>query len=677
MIYSFFASQSNSLRLDNEDLKQINPDDLEEMDLKWQMAMLTMRARRFLQIPGRNLGVKETETIGFDKMKVECYNGHRRGHFTRECRASKHQDNRNREAPRRTVLVEDTTSNALLSQCDGLGYDWSDQAKDRPTDFELIAYTSSSSLNYSNSNTEVSTCSKACLISYETLKEHYNNLTKDFNKSQFNLGAYKAGLESVEARLEVYKKNEAIFEDDIKILKLDIMFRDKAITELRQKFEKAKIERDDLKLTLEKFEGLSKNLSKLLDSQQSDKSKTGLGYNSQGFDSQVLENQEKGVIDSGCARHMTGNMSYLSEYEEIDGGYIAFGGDPKGGKITDTECVVLSPNIKLLDETQVLLRVPGKNNMYSVDLRNVAPSGGLTYLFVKSTLDESNIWHKRLRHINFKTMNKLTKERMEEEDSRALKRISGSQEDKAAKKQKLDEEVAELKRHLQIVPNDKDDVYTEATPLAHKDITSYALKRKTFQLLHLELGHVIDRSGVHVDPAKVEAIKTWPALTIIFSDSYDNEVKGAEADFNNLELTTVVSPIPTTRIHNDHPKEQIIGDLLLALQTGRMTKTSQEHAMCCWIHLYLSWWINPINDATLHNADLPTDHLMPDLEDTADTRIFSDSYDNEVKGAEADFNNLELTTVVSPIPTTRIHNDHPKEQIIGDLLLALQTGRMT
>nr|GEU98717.1 hypothetical protein [Tanacetum cinerariifolium] len=116
---------------------------------------------------------------------------------------------------------------------------------------------------------------------------------------------------------------------------------------------------------------------------------------------------EKGVIDSGCSRHMTGNMSYLSEYEEIDGGYVSFGGDLKGGKIIDTECVVLSPDFKLLDESQVLLRVPRKNNMYSVDLKNDASSGGLTFHFAKAILDESNLWHRRLGHINFKTMNKL------------------------------------------------------------------------------------------------------------------------------------------------------------------------------------------------------------------------------------------------------------------------------
>nr|GEX64939.1 ribonuclease H-like domain-containing protein [Tanacetum cinerariifolium] len=99
--------------------------------------------------------------------------------------------------------------------------------------------------------------------------------------------------------------------------------------------------------------------------------------------------KDKGVIDSGCSRHMIGNMSYLSKFEELNGGYVAFGGNPKG------------------DENQVPLRVPRENNMYNVDLKNIVPSGDLTCLFAKATLDESNLWHRRLGHINFKTMNKL------------------------------------------------------------------------------------------------------------------------------------------------------------------------------------------------------------------------------------------------------------------------------
>nr|GFB09516.1 hypothetical protein [Tanacetum cinerariifolium] len=98
VIYSFFASQSSSTQLDNEDLKQIDADDLKEMDLKWQMAMLTMRARRFLQKTGRNLGANGPTSMGFDMAKVECYNCHRKGYFARECRSPKDS--------RRTAVVE-------------------------------------------------------------------------------------------------------------------------------------------------------------------------------------------------------------------------------------------------------------------------------------------------------------------------------------------------------------------------------------------------------------------------------------------------------------------------------------------------------------------------------------------------------------------------------------------
>ncbi|GJW14559.1 hypothetical protein Tco_0018692 [Tanacetum coccineum] len=142
--------------------------------------------------------------------------------------------------------------------------------------------------------------------------------------------------------------------------------------------------------------------------------------------------KHKGVIDSGCSRHMTGNKSHLTNYKEIDRGFVAFRGNSKREKITgkgkirtgkldfedvyfvkelkfnlfsvsqmcdkknnvlftDTECVVLSPDFKLTDESHVLLKVPRKDNMYSVDLKNIVPQGGLTSLFAKATLDESNL----------------------------------------------------------------------------------------------------------------------------------------------------------------------------------------------------------------------------------------------------------------------------------------------
>ncbi|GJS36468.1 ribonuclease H-like domain-containing protein [Tanacetum coccineum] len=144
VICSFFASQPNSPQLAHEDLQQTHPDDLEEMDLRWQITMLTMRARRFLKNTGRKLTVNGNETIGFDKSKVECYNCHNRGHFARECRALRNQDNKNKKSSRRSVPVETSTFTASVSY-DGLaGYDWSDQVEEWPN-YAPMAYSSSSS----------------------------------------------------------------------------------------------------------------------------------------------------------------------------------------------------------------------------------------------------------------------------------------------------------------------------------------------------------------------------------------------------------------------------------------------------------------------------------------------------------------------------------------------------
>nr|GFA01321.1 hypothetical protein [Tanacetum cinerariifolium]GFB79830.1 hypothetical protein [Tanacetum cinerariifolium] len=119
----------------------IDVDDLEEMDLRWQMAMLTMMARRFLQKIGRNLGDNRVTSMGFDMSKVKCYNCHRKGHFARECRSPKDSRRSGANEPqKRTSPVENSTSNALISQCDGIeSYDWSYQAEEEPANFALMA----------------------------------------------------------------------------------------------------------------------------------------------------------------------------------------------------------------------------------------------------------------------------------------------------------------------------------------------------------------------------------------------------------------------------------------------------------------------------------------------------------------------------------------------------------
>ncbi|GKE01351.1 hypothetical protein Tco_1389334, partial [Tanacetum coccineum] len=158
-------------------LEQIDTGDLEEMDLKWQ-----------------------------------------RGHFARECRALRNQGNRNGDNIRRVIPVE-TPANALVVT-DGMGYDWSYQAEEVPTDFALIAHSSSGS---SSSDTEVHTCSKDCLKSFEALQKHYDQQCEALNKSNLEIIGYQMGLESLETRIVVHEKNEAVYKEDIAFLKYDVV----------------------------------------------------------------------------------------------------------------------------------------------------------------------------------------------------------------------------------------------------------------------------------------------------------------------------------------------------------------------------------------------------------------------------------------------------------------------
>nr|GFA47281.1 ribonuclease H-like domain-containing protein [Tanacetum cinerariifolium] len=247
-----------------------------------------------------------------------------------------------------------------------------------------------------------------------------------------------------------------------------------------------------------------------------------------------MDLQNQGVIDSGFSRHMTWNMSYLTNYEEIDGGYVTFGRNLKGEKITgkctiktgnldfknvyfvrelkfnlfsvlqmcdkknsvllnDTKCIVLSPNFKLIDESQVLIRVPRKNNMYSVDLKNIVPEGVLTCLFAKSTSDESKLWN-RSSTVNTAGINGVN-------------------------------DVGEnISIELQFDPNMH----------ALEDVRTFDFSR------------------------------------------YDKD-DGEVANMNNLDTTIQVSHVPKIKVHKDHPVNQVIGDLQSATQTRKMLKNFEEH----------------------------------------------------------------------------------------------------
>ncbi|GKE21554.1 hypothetical protein Tco_1433066, partial [Tanacetum coccineum] len=325
-----------------EDLEQLHLDYLEEIDLQWEMTMLTIRAKRFIKRTGRKLDING-QRVGFDKSKVEFYNCHKHGHF-----------------------------NALIAQ-DGIGgYDWSYQVEEeQPTNHALMAFTSSG--RSSSSDSEVDSCSKTCVKSYATLKEQYDNLSSDYKKSQFNLLSYKAGLELVEARLAHYKKNVAVFEESINVFKLEVRLRDNALNEYKMNLEKAEKERDRLKQTLEKFQNVSKSLNNILESKVIDKFKTGLRYDAATAASPIVESFVNLTDKSGS------DKGYQSVPPPLSGNFIprkpdlTFINEIVESKNMDVT-VVISPMLQSLRIETLMMKVrSGKLSTTGAAVNTVRP----------------------------------------------------------------------------------------------------------------------------------------------------------------------------------------------------------------------------------------------------------------------------------------------------------------
>ncbi|GJS01335.1 putative ribonuclease H-like domain-containing protein [Tanacetum coccineum] len=256
-VYAFLANQPNGSQVVHEDLDQIHEDDLEEMDLKWQLALLSLKARKFYQRTGKKIFISRSDTAGYDKSKVECFNCHKMGHFARECRGPRNQESRprnqesrsrNQESSKRTMNVEDTSSKAMVA-FDGEG---------------LIG---------------VLWLMRKSLPTWHLWLSQTQSLRVELNKSEFDLATYKRGLASVKEQRIFYKKNEVMLCDQNAILKRDASFRDSEINTLNIQIEKLKKEKESNQIKIDKFENASKSLDKLIGSQISDNNRKGVGYN--------------------------------------------------------------------------------------------------------------------------------------------------------------------------------------------------------------------------------------------------------------------------------------------------------------------------------------------------------------------------------------------------------------
>ncbi|GKA48114.1 putative ribonuclease H-like domain-containing protein, partial [Tanacetum coccineum] len=273
-VYAFLSTQPQGSQLVHEDLEQLHDDDLEEMDLKWNMALLSMRARKFYQRTGRKIIIDGSSTAGYDKSKVECFNCHKMGHFARECRAPRSKDNRNwnQGSSSKAVRIEDASEKAMCA-IDGAGFDWSDMAEEEiQANMALMAFSDSEVTNDKS-------CSKSCLQNYEALKKQYDDLLVKLDDTGFKASTYKRGLLILEEQILKYKESEVLFSEEIALLKRSVGHKEYLMGLLRTELEKVKEEKEGFEFKIAKFEKSSKDLDQLLASQITDKSKKGFGYN--------------------------------------------------------------------------------------------------------------------------------------------------------------------------------------------------------------------------------------------------------------------------------------------------------------------------------------------------------------------------------------------------------------
>ncbi|GJS24033.1 ribonuclease H-like domain-containing protein [Tanacetum coccineum] len=508
--------------------------------------------------------------------------------------------------------------------------------------------------------------------------------------------------------------------------------------------------------------------------------------------------QDHAVVDSGCSSHMTNNKAYLSDYEDFNGGFVAFGSDPKGGKITgkgkiktanldfddvyfldelkfnlfsvsqmchkknsvlftEFECLILSPSFKLLDESQVVLRAPRKDDVYSLDLKNIVPFGDLVRCdngieFNNHAMNE--FCAKKGIKREFSVARTPQQNGVAERKNRTL--IEAARTMLADSllpipfwAEAVNTACYVLNRVLVTKPQNKTpyelligklpsisfmrpfgcpltilntldslgkfdgksdegyflDTQPSIKALEYQQKKNKRLKRictsiflKTtkcertvligcFDLISHqfnELYPVSIENQVNVDARTRIPVEDVPPATHEkpsesspkendVQDSEDAANKESEQDLQD-ELEKMVTQELAAKVMDDVSRQAFeeekrrIASQTKAAQATSTNKLSTDSPSVSTDRPSVKKYLF---DASTPNADLPIDPNMPNLEDASDTLpndgIFNGAYDDdEDVGAVADFNNMDNTIAVSPIPTLRIHKDHPKGQILGD-----------
>nr|GEY84845.1 hypothetical protein [Tanacetum cinerariifolium] len=516
---AYIASQSNGSQIKFEDINQIDEDDMEEMDIKWNMALLSMRADRFWKKTGKRITIQGIDVAGFGRSKVECFNCHKMGHFARECRALRSQDKRKRDNYRQGSKVKEQTPKAFMA-IDGVGWDWSYMANDEknhalvfdeeaPTEFALMAKTSAESVVFDNS-----LCSKACKKNTDSLNSKITELTDKLSDSKNMIYHYKLGLSQVEARLAEHRNQEVKYYEKIRVLEFKAESRANCIKSLTKELELIKKEKEGLDSKLAGFQTDSKDLDSLLES----------------------------------------NISYITDYEPFDRGYVSFGqgGCMITGKGTIKTCKLEFENVYFVKDLKVLLNKSHNETPYELFNGRTPAIGFLKpfgcHVMILNTLDHLGKFKAKgdkgffigysMSSKSFRVFNKRTK-RVEE--NLHVDFLKNKAIEKAAGPNGSPVPTACL--------NDSQEPSSD---------TRLISKRVANQVETPSLDNILTLTNRFEDILEVT------------TNSVDSD--GVEADVSNMETSITASPTPTLRIHKDHSKSQIIGPVDTPIQTRNKSK---------------------------------------------------------------------------------------------------------
>ncbi|KAJ9535349.1 LOW QUALITY PROTEIN: hypothetical protein OSB04_un001540 [Centaurea solstitialis] len=317
---ALFSSHAG-VPLVNEDLDQIHADDLEEMDLKWQMAMITVRENRFMRRTGRrNFGMRKDDRLGFDKSKVECYKCHGLGHFACECRGSYNNQQQNQQnnqqqnqqnqqqnsqqhnqqqfsqqqqkqnvhnqqqhhfssnrANNNNRNPNSGSSQALVSQ-EGAGFDWSDQAEDQLQNQAFMAEIKEEPIYEIPHEVKSKLCSSSCLETVRKYRDHNQVMCDSIKKLELSRRESSLVIANLEDQIKAYQANEIQYGYDLNYWNWEKKELELKISRISSELDKTKEDLKKANENLEKYSKSSKALDELLKSQVHDDLKKGIGY---------------------------------------------------------------------------------------------------------------------------------------------------------------------------------------------------------------------------------------------------------------------------------------------------------------------------------------------------------------------------------------------------------------